>query len=245
MLASHCDQIGFLVKYISADGFIYVDPLGGADLGVILGENLIIHNRRGAVAGIFGRKPFQFQMGSQSGQIPSNNKTWVDIGAKSREEAAEAVDIGDYATYPLQITELRNSLIASPGLDNKTGLYVSLEVPRRLAGTDLSFGLYVVSSTQEEIGSRGATVAGERLRPDIGIAVDTVPATDDPGLDLPSQTHIACTLGRGRTLSMGLNTKPAVVSTSPTQPGSTPSSTRWTLPARRPLTIPRRSRPQG
>ena len=28
MLAGHCDQIGFLVKYISPQGFIYLDKLG-------------------------------------------------------------------------------------------------------------------------------------------------------------------------------------------------------------------------
>src|SRR3954452_23147289 len=43
MLAGHCDQIGFLVKYISPDGYIYLDKLGGADSGVILGERLVIH----------------------------------------------------------------------------------------------------------------------------------------------------------------------------------------------------------
>src|SRR3712207_3799900 len=52
MLAGHCDQIGFLVKYISPDGFIYLDELGGTDSGVMLGEHLVIHTKSGAIEGV-------------------------------------------------------------------------------------------------------------------------------------------------------------------------------------------------
>src|SRR3954464_6588375 len=49
MLAGHCDQIGFLVKYISPEGYLYLDKLGGADSGVILGERLVIHAKGGPI----------------------------------------------------------------------------------------------------------------------------------------------------------------------------------------------------
>src|SRR5687768_3418927 len=55
MLAGHCDQIGFLVKYISPDGYIYLDSLGGTDSGVLLGARLIIHTRSGPIRGVVGR----------------------------------------------------------------------------------------------------------------------------------------------------------------------------------------------
>src|SRR5215213_736570 len=52
MLAGHCDQIGFLVKYISPDGYIYLDSIGGTDSGVILGEHLVVHTRDGPIEAI-------------------------------------------------------------------------------------------------------------------------------------------------------------------------------------------------
>src|SRR5215210_2543848 len=55
MLAGHCDQIGFLVKYISPDGYLYLDSLGGTDSGVIMGERLSIQTKAGTVEGIVGR----------------------------------------------------------------------------------------------------------------------------------------------------------------------------------------------
>ena len=61
MLAGHCDQIGFMIKYIFPDGYLYLDTLGGTDYGVLLGERVIIHARGGPIEGIVGRKPLHLQ----------------------------------------------------------------------------------------------------------------------------------------------------------------------------------------
>jgi endoglucanase len=71
-------------------------------------------------------------------------------------------------------------------------------------------GPYAVSTVQEEIGSRGASTATSKLSPDIGIAVDVIPATDDPGYDLPVQEYVPCKVGFGPTISTGPNTNPLV-----------------------------------
>src|SRR5919107_75938 len=99
MIAGHCDQIGFLVKYISPDGYIYVDTLGG-----------------------------------------------TDYGANDEKQVRERVNIGDYVTFELKVTELQNDLIAAPGLDNKAGLFVCLEALRQCAESGCTVGLYVVST---------------------------------------------------------------------------------------------------
>ncbi len=213
MLAGHCDQIGFLVKYISPDGYIYLDALGGTDSGVILGERMIIHARGGPIEGVVGRKPLHLQSGGEVQQIPVRNKIWLDIGARDEQQVRERVSIGDYVTFRLQVTELHNDLIAAPGLDNKAGLFVCLEALRQCAQNGAApcrAGLFVVSTVQEEIGSRGAATATTKLSPDAGIAVDVIPATDDPGYDLPVQQVVPCRLRGGPTISTGPNTNPAV-----------------------------------
>ena len=210
MLAGHCDQIGFLVKYISPEGFIYLDELGGTDSGVMLGEHLVIHTSSGAIEGVVGRKPLSMQKGAEMQQIPAKNSIWLDIGAKSQREVLERVVIGDYVTFRLQVTELANDLIAAPGLDNKAGLFVCLEALRQCAEQGCEVGLHVVSTVQEEIGSRGAATATAKLSPDVGIAVDVVPATDDPAYDMPPQERVPCKLGAGPTISTGPNTNPVV-----------------------------------
>src|SRR5215211_2072062 len=99
MLAGHCVQIGFLVKYISPQGYIYLDALGGTDSGVILGEHLIIHSKSGPIEGIVGRKPLHLQQGPEMQQIPAKNKIWVDIGAKDDADARKQIDLGNYVTF--------------------------------------------------------------------------------------------------------------------------------------------------
>jgi tetrahedral aminopeptidase len=210
MLCAHCDQIGFLVKYVSNDGYLYLDSLGGTDSGVVLGEHLAIHTKSGIVNGVVGRKPLHLQKGSEIQQIPVKDKIWVDIGCTDQKQALELVKVGDSVTFVPRVLELRNNLIAAPGLDNKAGLYVCLEVLRRCASDGCGIGLYVESTVQEEIGSRGAAIVTNRLAPDVGIAVDTAPATDDPGYDLPPQSHVPCKLGSGPSISTGPNTNPMV-----------------------------------
>ena len=137
MLAGHCDQIGFLVKYISPEGYIYLDALGGTDSGVILGEHLVVHTKSGPLEGVVGRKPLHLQQGPEVQQIPVKNKIWLDVGAKDEAEVRERVCVGDYVTFRLEVTELRNDLIAAPGLDNKAGLFVCLEALRACAAAEI------------------------------------------------------------------------------------------------------------
>ena len=210
MLSGHADQIGYLVKHVSPQGYVYLDKLGGVDSGVVLGEHMIVHTRLGPVEGVIGRKPVHLQTGAEVQQIPVGNKIWLDIGAKDKAEAERAVCVGDYVTFRMQVTDLRNELICSPGLDNKAGLFVCLEAMRQCARSRCDVALYVVSSVQEEIGSRGAATATSRLSPDVGIAVDVVPATDDPSNDVPPQDVIPVRLRGGPTISTGPNTNPVV-----------------------------------
>ena len=198
------------MKYISPGGYVYLDPLGGTDSGVILGEHLVIHTKSGPLESVVGRKPLHLQQGPEVQQIPARNKIWLDVGAANEQEVRERVCVGDYVTFRLGITELRNDLIAAPGLDNKAGLFVCLEALRACADAGCEVGLHVVSTVQEEIGSRGAATATSKLSPDVGIAVDVIPATDDPGYDLPPQQYVPCKLRAGPTISTGPNTNPVV-----------------------------------
>src|SRR5262245_64422688 len=39
MLAGHCDQIGLMVQHIDDHGYLYVQPIGGWDMMVLVGQN--------------------------------------------------------------------------------------------------------------------------------------------------------------------------------------------------------------
>jgi len=207
MLAGHCDQIGFLVTEVGQSGFLYVEPLGGIDEGVVQGSQVTIHSRRGPIDGIFGRKAIHLQSQQERQQVPLLKQMWIDIGAKDKADAERFVQPGDYATYKLGVTELMNGYIASPGLDDRAGLFVVAEAFRRCSELDLKIGLVAVSTVQEEVGMRGAGTAAFSIQPEVAIAVDVTNASDDPGT---KKGMVPCLLGKGPVIPSGPGTNPVV-----------------------------------
>ena len=42
MLAGHCDQLGLMVQHVDDAGFLYAQPIGGWDMQILLGQNLVV-----------------------------------------------------------------------------------------------------------------------------------------------------------------------------------------------------------
>jgi endoglucanase len=209
MLAGHCDQIGLMVRHISSDGFVYVSALGGVDVGVLHGARVTIYGEKGPVSGIIGRKPIHAQSGEERDKTKNDiDKIWIDIGAKDKKDAEKRVAIGNVATFHLDILEMGNGLISAPGLDDKVGLFVAMEVLRLCSKRKLNVGLYAVSTVQEEVGLRGATTSAYGINPEVGIAIDVTHASDNPGNENPKATP--CKLGAGPTICAGPNINPIV-----------------------------------
>lgn len=210
MLAGHCDQIGFMVQHIDEKGFLRVLPVGGIDFSVVPGAKATIHTKQGPVKAVFGRTAIHLVPLEQRDSMKLGAKyNWLDIGAKDGKEAKRLVEIGDPITYELGITELANNLISSPGLDDKVGCYIAIEVLKRLAKKKLNVAVYAASTIQEEVGLRGATTAAFAIDPEIGLAIDVTHGTDNPaGTGDLKQEDVK--LGSGPTISRGLNTNPVV-----------------------------------
>jgi endoglucanase len=209
MLAGHCDQIGLIVQYIDGEGFIYLQPIGGWDPQVLIGQELTVWSATGAVDGVIARKAIHLLTDEERKQVPKLKDLWLDIGAKSKDEAAALVRVGDCVTFKLRLNTMRNQLATAPGMDDKTGLWVVIEALRRTAGKPLECGLFAVSTVQEEIGLRGAKTSAFSIDPQIGIAVDVTHATDCPTIDKKQEGDIA--LGRGPVVYRGPNMNPVVV----------------------------------
>jgi endoglucanase len=208
MLAGHCDQIGLMVQHIDNEGFLAIQPIGGWDMQILLGQHLTVWTRTGPVPGVVSRKAIHLLTPEERNKVPQFHEVWVDIGAKNRADALEVVRPGDAVTFALQVHELRNGLITSPGLDDKVGLWVVMEALRLLNGEALEASVTSVSTVAEEIGLRGATTATYALEPDIGLCVDVCHATDTPGADKKQVGEIV--LGNGPVLVRGPNVNPRV-----------------------------------
>ena len=209
MLAGHCDQIGFVVRFIDDQGFLYVQAIGGWDPIVVVGQKLIVWTGDGPVFGVVARKPIHLLTDEERKQLPKLHDLWLDIGARDKVEASGLVDIGDPVTVQLGFTPMRNNLASAPAMDNRSGLWVAMEALRRTAGKPLACGLFAVSTVQEEIGLRGARTSTFTVKPHVGIAIDVTHATDCPTID--EKQFGAVALGSGPVIFRGPNMNPRVV----------------------------------
>ena len=103
---------------------------------------------------------------------------------------------------------MMNGLANSPGMDNRTGVWVVVEAMRRAVEQGVDCGLFAVSTVQEELGLRGAKTAAFEVDPHVGIAVDVTHATDCPTIDTRQLGKVK--LGGGPVVVRGPNVNPVV-----------------------------------
>ncbi len=203
MLAGHVDEIGMMVTHVTDKGYIHAAAIGGVDVTLVPGQRVRIHNQRGGVRGVVGKKAIHLLTEEERKQTPKLRDLWIDVGAKDRKDALKAVAVGDPVTFDVPYQELRNGLAVCHGFDDKAGSFVVVETLRRLAGKPLKVAVHGVSTVQEELGLRGARTSAYRVDPHVGVAIDVTHASDFPGMDAKTQGEVK--LGGGPVLHRGAN----------------------------------------
>ena len=208
MLAGHCDQIGFIVNYITDDGFLHVDPIGGVDPVVATSQRVSIMTRAGDVPGVIGRKAIHLMDEDDRKKVPKMHDLYVDIGVSSKEEALKLVAYGDAGVFLQPYIELANERAVSMAFDNKMGTWIVTEVLRLLRGQQFEACVIGVSTVQEEIGLRGATTSAFSSEAEVGIALDVAHGTDTPGIEKKKAGDFK--VGGGPIVARGANINPRV-----------------------------------
>jgi endoglucanase len=210
MLVGHSDEIGFLIRYIDENGFIYFGAVGGVDPQVTQGRRVAIHSQKGVVPGVIGRKPIHLIEAKDRETVPKLDAQFIDVGASTKKEAEELVRIGDPVTFTECLEKLSGDRVTSRGFDDKAGSFVVAEVLRHIAASEqrLQVDLYGVSSVQEEVGLRGGKTSAYSIDPDVGICVEVDFSTDPPDMDKKSAGDVR--LGKGPILPRGANINPAL-----------------------------------
>jgi putative aminopeptidase FrvX len=209
MLEAHADEIGYMVKYISDEGFLYVDRVGGSDVAIARGRRVDILGDKGVVRGIIGNIAIHIR---ENEKVPQAHELSIDVGASNAKEVAKmGIRVGHPMVYSDAAEELANGKLMGRALDNRIGGFIISEVLRELAAKKKRpvATAIAVNAVQEEIGGNGAVMIAHRLKPDVAIVLDVTHATDSPGAD--QKKHGKVTLGGGPTLTHGSANHPLVV----------------------------------
>ena len=199
MLAAHMDEIGFMVKHITPEGFIRFTPLGGWFDQVLLGQRVVIKTHKGDVIGVIGAKPPHLLPPDERKKVVEKKDMYIDIGATSAKEVEEAgVRIGDpiVPLAPFQVLASGKAYLAK-AFDDRVGCAVLVEVMRRLAREGHPNTVYAVATVQEEVGLRGAATSVEKVNPEVALILESDIAGDVPGIK-PEESTVK--LGGGPTI---------------------------------------------
>lgn len=174
MLAAHQDEVGFIVTYITEQGYLRFAPVGGINPETVIGRQLSFKN---GTVGAVGIKALHQQSEDERGKPVKFDSMLIDIGAKSREEAEKYVLPGDCAYFGCGYTEYGNDMLKAKALDDRAGCAMLID----LLNKELPYDVTCVFTVQEEIGTRGAKAAAFSVKPDYAIVLETTTACDFSG----------------------------------------------------------------
>lgn len=184
MLASHMDEIGFMVKHITAEGYIRFTPLGGWWDQVLLAQRVRIKTKKGDVVGVIGAKPPHLIPQEERSKLVPKKNMYIDIGATSIEEVEKTgVRAGD-PVVPLSdfIVMSPDDTYLSKAFDDRVGCGVVISALEELKKKKHPNTVYAVCTVQEEVGVRGAKTSAEIVDPDVAIILESDIAGDVPGI---------------------------------------------------------------
>lgn len=199
LLAGHMDEIGFMVKHITKEGFIRFTPLGGWWDQVLLAQRVLIKTAKSDVIGVIGAKPPHLLSSEERKKLVEKKDMYIDIGATSQEEVEEAgVRVGDPVMPIGEFTVLANpKTYLAKAFDDRAGCALVITAMQSLVNRSHLNTLFGVATVQEEVGVRGATTSVEVVNPDVAIILETDIAGDVPGIK-PEESPIK--LGSGPTV---------------------------------------------
>lgn len=182
MLTAHCDELGFIIKYIDERGFLYFAPIGGFDPSTLPGERVHVHTHNGPLLGVIGSKAIHLMDSEERSHAPNLKNMWIDIGVSSRDEAQQLAPVGSVATRANQLEIVRDELVVSRALDNKSGIFTIVEAMRHLHNKRdaIKASVFFVSTVQEETGLRGVRTSTYDVNPQVALIVDVTFASDHP-----------------------------------------------------------------
>jgi len=172
MLCAHMDEVGFIVKDITDDGYLKFMTVGGIDRRVILGKRVTVNG----ITGVVGLKAIHLVKRDDRKNVPQVSDMYIDIGAESREDALKYVNVGDYVSFNNDVVEFGDGYLKAKAIDDRAGCAVLIDVLKK----DWTPNIKCVFTVNEEVGTRGAQGVFEDC--DMCLVVEGTTAGDVPSV---------------------------------------------------------------
>ena len=191
MISAHMDEVGFIVKSITDDGYLKILPVGGIDPRVVLGRKVYVGQYQ--IPGVLGLKAIHLTSLEERKEVPKWKDLYVDIGAKDKEAAERFVSLGDTIAFDSDFLTFGKGFLKAKAIDDRVGCAIMMNLMEKDLPMDVTF----VFTVQEEIGARGAFGSAFAVKPDISLVLEGTTAADFSGV-APNK-KVTC-LGKGPVL---------------------------------------------
>ena len=201
MLSAHMDEVGFMVREITEEGYLKFGVVGGIDPRVLCGRHVLVGDRQ-KLHGVIASKAIHLQTPEERTKATPVKSMYIDIGAKDGEDAKKHVSVGDYVTFDSDFVLFGTDQKKMKGkaLDDRAGCALLIEIMRELHRNPrpMAFDVCFAFTTCEEIGISGANVAAFGIQPDCAIILESTAVNDLPGAGRNSVSY----QGKGGALSL-------------------------------------------
>ncbi len=187
LIASHIDEVGFLVSEKISPHYLKVEPLGAWNPQILPGTKIVIKTPLDFVKGVFCSLPPHLM--DKSIDIKTISDLYIDVG-----DNFNFVNVGDFAIPDSNFEIISNSMIMGKAFDNRIGSYINLHL---LKYTIPSVDVYHLFLVQEELGLRGSRFfAKNNTSFDLVIVLETTSAEN------PYSTKQVCQINNGPVLTI-------------------------------------------
>ena len=177
MLAAHMDEVGFIISGFTDKGYLEFKKVGGIDNRVIISKK--VHVGKDKIPGIIGMKAIHLQKPSEREQVPETRTLFIDIGAKSKDEAMSKVKLGDYAAFATEFSLFGEGNIKAKAIDDRVGCAILIDAIKK----PVLYDTYFCFNVQEEVGLRGARISAARVNADIALVLEATTCSDVYGCE--------------------------------------------------------------
>jgi putative aminopeptidase FrvX len=194
LLTAHMDQLGFMVKTITDDGFIKIERVGGIPEKTLSSLRVSIQNDKGElIPGVIGVKSHHITPPEEKYLVDKYQTLYIDTGCDCREEVlALGIDIGDPIIYRPHFEKLNNKRISGTSFDNRVPCAVLLELANRFVKVAPKIKVVLAGTVQEELTIRGATTVAAAVKPSVIFCLDVTMEGGTPDLQGQNHVHLGC-----------------------------------------------------
>lgn len=183
MVVGHMDEIGFMVKEVTKEGYIKFLQLGGWWGPVAVGQRMRIITEKGPLIGVVGATPPHMLTPEERKKVPEIKDLFIDIGCQEKFDVRKKLRVkpGDPIIPDSEFTIMGNrKMYLSKAFDNRVACAIVIDVLRRLKRSKHPNTFLGCGSVQEEVGCRGAQTLSQLAEPDVCIVCDTGIGQDVP-----------------------------------------------------------------